>query len=131
MERKTDVLNELAADIHTRNSKWWVELDEVLALLPPKYHDFITKLYKATKIALIHSELSEMLEGVRKGTMDSHLPHLSAESVEGADTLIRLMDYFGRERLDIARAVDEKLKYNATRADHKPEVRAAEGGKKF
>lgn len=131
MSRKTDGLNDLAADIHELNSKWWVELDEVLALLPEKYHEFIRRLYKATKIALMHSELSEMLEGVRKGTMDSHLPHLSTESVEGADLFIRFMDYVGREKIDIARAIDEKLRYNAHRADHKPEARAADGGKKF
>jgi hypothetical protein len=131
MARKTDILNDMALDIHTLNSKWWVELDEVLAVLPEKYHEFIRMLYKATKIALMHSELSEMLEGVRKGTMDSHLPHLSAESVEGADLFIRFMDYIGRGRIDIARAVDEKLAYNLRRADHKPEARAAAGGKKF
>lgn len=131
MTRQTDVLNQMSLDIHELNSKWWVELDEVLALLPPQYHEFIRRLYKATKIALMHSELSEMLEGVRKGTMDSHLPHLSAESVEGADLFIRFMDYIGREKIDIARAIDEKLAYNARRADHKPEARAADGGKKF
>lgn len=131
MTRQTDVLNQMSLDIHELNSKWWVELDEVLALLPLQYHEFIRRLYKATKIAMMHSELSEMLEGVRKGAMDSHLPHLSAESVEGADLFIRFMDYVGREKIDIARAIDEKLAYNARRADHKPEARAADGGKKF
>lgn len=136
MTRKADLidlhaLNQTAAGIHELNSKWWVDLDEVLARLPSKYHDFIRMLYKATKIALMHSELSEMLEGVRKGTMDSHLPHLPAEHVEGADLFIRFMDYVGREKIDLACAVDEKLRYNAHRGDHKPEARAAAGGKKF
>jgi hypothetical protein len=32
---------------------------------------------------------------------------------------------------DLAGAIMEKLAYNQQRADHKPEARAAEGGKSF
>lgn len=85
----------------------------------------------ATKIALIHSEVSEMLEGLRKGHRDDHLPDRSAEEVEAADVFIRLMDYCGARNLDILEAVIDKLEYNAQRLDHKPEARAASGGKKF
>lgn len=82
-------------------------------------------------IALMHSELSEALEGIRKGTMDDHLPHRSAVEVELADAMIRILDYAGSRGLDLAGAMIEKLAYNARRADHKPENRAADGGKKF
>lgn len=82
-------------------------------------------------IALIHSEVSEMLEGARKGLPDDHLPHRRMEEVEAADILIRLMDYCGYRKLDIAGAVREKMAYNRTRQDHTPEARRAEGGKKF
>lgn len=82
-------------------------------------------------IALMHSELSEALEGVRKGTNDSHLPHRLSVEVELADTLIRIFDYAGARGLDLAGAVVEKLAYNTQRADHKLEARSVSGGKKF
>lgn len=85
----------------------------------------------AMKLCLIHSEVSETLEGVRKGGMDKHLPHRKAEEVELADALIRIFDYAGARKLDIAGAVLEKLLYNKTREDHKREHRAAAGGKKI
>jgi hypothetical protein len=84
-----------------------------------------------TMIALMHSELSEMLEGVRKGTPDSHLPNRSAEEVELADLVIRAFDYAGYRGLDLQGAMLEKLRYNCTRADHTAEERRKVGGKKF
>jgi hypothetical protein len=83
------------------------------------------------KIALIHSEISEMLEGARKGEMDAHLPNRKSEEVEAADALIRLLDYCGWRELDLAGAVADKLKYNTVRKDHTNEARRADGGKKF
>lgn len=82
-------------------------------------------------ISLMHSELSEMLEGVRKGKADDHLPNRSSEEVEMADLLIRAFDYIGYRNLDIAGAIREKMAYNAVRADHTLEARRAAGGKKF
>lgn len=83
----------------------------------------------AAKLALIHSEVSEALEGVRKGEMDSHLPHRKAEEVELADAMIRIFDLAGARGLDLAGAIVDKLAYNITRADHTREARAAAGGK--
>lgn len=102
-----------------KKSGWWDNVDA---------ND---KNVLGTKIALMHSELSEALEGVRKGLSDSHLTHRSAEEVELADAVIRIFDYAGARKLDIVSAMLEKLAYNQQRADHKPENRAAEGGKKF
>ena len=82
-------------------------------------------------LCLIHSEISEAMEGVRKNAMDDKLPHRKMVEVELADALIRIFDFAGGYDLDLAGALIEKLEYNRTRADHKIENRLKEDGKKF
>lgn len=84
-----------------------------------------------TKIALIHSEISEALEGHRKDKQDDHLPHRKSVEVELADAVIRIMDLAGAMKLDLGGAIIEKLVYNQQRADHTMTVRNGEGGKRF
>lgn len=86
---------------------------------------------KGELLCLIHSEISEAMEGARKGIMDDHLTNRPMEEVELADAIIRICDYAGGYGLDVAGALEEKLAYNAQRADHKPENRVKDGGKKF
>lgn len=86
---------------------------------------------KATQLMLMVSEIAEAMEGVRKGLMDSHLKDRPMVEVELADAVIRIADFCGRWGLDLGGAVVEKLEYNKQRADHKPENRAKNGGKKF
>lgn len=83
------------------------------------------------KIALIHSEISEAMEADRKGLMDDKLPDRAGIEVELADAMIRIADLAGALGLDLGGAVAEKLEFNARRADHKPENRAAPGGKRY
>ncbi len=82
-------------------------------------------------LMLIVSEVSEAMEGHRKGLMDDKLPHRSMIEVELADLLIRTADLAGYLGLDLAGALIEKMQYNASREDHRLENRKKEGGKRF
>lgn len=84
-----------------------------------------------SKLCLIHSEISEAMEGDRKGLMDDHLPSRTMLEVELADAVIRIADLAGALGLDLGGAIAMKMAYNAQRADHKPEARAAKGGKAY
>lgn len=86
---------------------------------------------KAEMLCLIHSEISEAMEGERKCLMDDKLPHRPMPEVELADAVIRICDYAGRWGYDLGGAIVEKLAFNATRSDHKIENRLKDGGKKF
>jgi hypothetical protein len=70
---------------------------------------------KGEMIALMHSELSEMLEGVRKPGPDTHCPEFSSEVIEAADTIIRIFDYCAGFDLPLADAILAKMTFNATR----------------
>lgn len=97
------------------------------------YHDLETGAEKRRPvpevIALMHSELSEGLEGYRKNLMDDKLPHRKMLPVELFDCAIRIFEHIGAEHADDAPAMLEKMIYNDNRADHKPENRIKEGGK--
>lgn len=112
---------ELALQIHDLNAKWWQDLETGAPI----------ERNPAELIALIHSELSEALEGVRKDLYDDHLPEFKSEVVEMADAIIRILDYCGGRGLPIGQALVAKLQYNTEREDHKHEARKQKNGKKF
>lgn len=114
-------LNELAKIVHQANIKWWQNIDTGEPI----------KRNKGELIALIHSELSEALEGERKNLMDDKLPHRKMAEVELVDALIRILDYAGGFGYDLEGAFQEKMAYNAQREDHKHEARRIAGGKQF
>lgn len=77
------------------------------------------------KIALIMSELGEMIDGIRKGNApDTHIPQFSCLEAEGADAIIRIMNLCFPEKARLAEALVAKNEYNRMRPYR-------HGGKKF
>lgn len=70
---------------------------------------------KGEMIALMHSELSEALEALRKDANDDKIPQYLGEEAELADVVIRVMDYDHGFSLRIANAIVDKLVFNAGR----------------
>jgi NTP pyrophosphatase (non-canonical NTP hydrolase) len=66
-------------------------------------------------IALIHSELSEGLEGHRKGLQDDHVSEFTSLEVELADAVIRILDLAGGLNLRVAEALIAKHSFNQSR----------------
>jgi hypothetical protein len=78
-------LNELAAEIHAANSRWWHDLETGERL----------DRNKGEMLMLVVSELAEALEGERKSLRDDHLPERMMAEVELADVKIRVLDFAG------------------------------------
>lgn len=118
-------INAIAADIHgsNRSRGWWTDLSTG--------EDITHTRNVGELLCLVHSEISEAMEGHRKGLMDDKLPHRKMFEVELADAMIRILDIAGAFNLDIGGAIVEKNKFNGERADHKPENRKKDGGKKY
>ena len=89
------------------------------------------KALVAEKLCLIHSEISEAMEGHRKGLSDDKLPHRLQIEVELADAVIRIADLAGALGLDLGGAIAEKIRFNEHRSDHRLENRAAAFGKAY
>lgn len=126
-----DVLT-LACHGAAEKAGWWKDLKAGTNFIDEICLDTrLGKALVAEKLCLIHSEISEAMEGHRKNLMDDKLPHRKAVEVELADAIIRIFDLAGALDLDLGGAIVEKLAYNAQRADHKPENRIAAGGKAY
>lgn len=80
------------------------------------YQGFWADDNTGSKIALMHSELSEALEADRKDLPSEVLPEgFSGVEEELADCIIRILDFAGRHDLDLAGALYHKLHFNLSR----------------
>ena len=135
------------------NRGWWHDPITGLSLIPGDVppqdkellNDGIETLVEAwfpyviaTKIALIHSEVSEMLEAERSDKRDDKI-NFPGITAEGGDTIIRICDLLAMKQQyteqfqehDVALAILEKFNINAVRPDHALENRRKPGGKKY
>ena len=79
---------------------------------PPRVAD----ANQGEKIALMHSELSELLEAVREDDPPSEkIPGFSSSEEELADVVIRVGDYAAAHGLDVGGAILAKHAYNRGR----------------
>jgi len=114
-----------------RENGWWTNLTTGETLTSTGYPKINPTKNVCELLCLVHSEVSEAMEGHRKLLMDDKLPNRTMLEVELADAVIRIFDMSGGLGLDVAGAIAEKLAFNASRSDHKIENRQAVGGKKF
>ena len=121
------VINDLCRDCHAsaRAAGWWMD--------PTTGTDMTGNIYfQVTKLGLIHAEVSEGVEGLRRQAMDDKLPEFPMEAVELVDVLIRTFDYAGAKGYDLGTILKKKMEFNKVRADHKIENRINKpGGKLF
>lgn len=134
MKNQSTTIEELQSSIHQANilAGWWTDLSNNMDLAQEaRQGTRLGKAIVAEKLCLIHSEISESMEGHRKNLKDDKLPHRKMIEVELADAVIRIMDLAGALELDLAGAIFEKLSYNKTREDHQIKNRKEVNGKSY
>jgi len=127
LANKAALIDNLVNEVHADNVRagWWTDLKTG--------EDLHGRRNVGELLCLVHSEISEAMEGHRKNLMDDKLPTRPMFRTELIDAVIRLFDILGADNRE-HRAGDifmEKRAFNASRADHKPENRLKAGGKAF
>lgn len=134
IKNQITAIEELQFSIHLANvtAGWWTDLSTNMDLAQEaRQGTRLGKALVAEKLCLVHSEISESMEGHRKGLQDDKLPHRLMLEVEMADAVIRILDLCGALELDLAGAIFEKLAYNKTREDHQIKNRKEANGKSY
>lgn len=103
----------------------WKELQTVVKEINLDHGWYDRGIHDAIRIALMHSELSEALEGLRAGNPASdHIPEFNCAEEELADVIIRVMDIAEIRGWRVSQAVLAKIEFNRTRP-------YKHGGKRF
>lgn len=111
-------INALARSINrwARAKGFWNVPDEVRAMkLSVGTLQWLERLIKSQKLALITTETSEAVEAIRKPESESGLPGFSNEEEEAADQVIRILDYAAHYNLRIGEAIIAKMAKNEGR----------------
>lgn len=109
---------QLQQEVHlnARGKGFYDQLDQTIDprinLLPDTAVTFIQTLWNSSRLALIHSEVSEWLEAIRKPGRSEHCPELSKEAEEAADVVIRVMDHCEYMGINLGRAIRIKHAFN-------------------
>lgn len=78
--------------------------------------DQALRYYKGNKLMLVVGEVTEAHEAIRKNIDKSeHIPEYTALEEEIADTVIRLLDFAGYNKLRLGDAIKAKLIFNQGR----------------
>lgn len=138
-------IDKLCADVHewAKGKGWWDDKfgfptetaetyeDTIVAvdsegepILLQELLDVINQRNEGEMIGLMHSELSEALEGLRHGNPPSeHIPEFNCMEEELADTVIRIADLCKAKGYRLGEAIEAKMAFN--------EGRPYKHGKKF
>lgn len=118
-----DAIKQLCEQSHaTALSKgWWSERHELVRAAQTFGGESLKSYAEATVksglIALIHSEASEVLEGIRnKITSDDKIPEFTAEEAELVDILVRVFDMAAAFNLRLGEALIAKMAMNKGRS---------------
>lgn len=79
----------------------------------------------------MHYKISRALEGERRGLMHKFFKDYTLAEMSIAETIYLIFKYAEDFEFDLMEIFEEKMEFNANRADHKHENRKKDGGKKF
>lgn len=74
-----------------KSAGWWIDPKTGASITDNPY-------CFSSKLCLVHSEISEAMEGDRKDLMDDKLPHRKMREVELADAVIESLTWLARTR---------------------------------
>lgn len=112
------LINGCAKDINTwARAKGFWDIPEHLDTLMKKdssVFKFVDDLIRVRKMALVTTETSEAIEGIRK-PVHASIPGFDNDTEEQADQIIRILDYCGSRGLPIGECIAAKMAKNEGR----------------